>query len=51
MTTSFTYVIKFVGNMDKAVQFHVDQLGLKLRFQSPTALRGNCGGIFETGER
>jgi predicted enzyme related to lactoylglutathione lyase len=35
MTTSLTYVIKFVENMDKAVQFHVDQLDLKLRFQSP----------------
>ena len=35
MTTSLTYVIKFVENMDKAVRFHVDQLGLKLRFQSP----------------
>jgi predicted enzyme related to lactoylglutathione lyase len=35
MTTSLTYVIKFVKDMDKAVQFHVDQLGLKLRFQSP----------------
>ena len=35
MTTSLTYVIKFVEDMDKAVQFHVDQLGLKLRFQSP----------------
>lgn len=35
MTTCLTYVIKFVENMDKAVQFHVDQLDLKLRFQSP----------------
>jgi hypothetical protein len=35
MTTSLTYVIKFVEDMDKAVRFHVDQLELKLRFQSP----------------
>jgi predicted enzyme related to lactoylglutathione lyase len=35
MTTSLTYAIKFVEDMDKAVRFHVDQLELKLRFQSP----------------
>lgn len=35
MTTSLTYVIKFVEDMDKAVRFHADQLELKLRFQSP----------------
>ncbi len=35
MSATFTYAIKFVGNMDEAVQFHAAQLGLKLRFQSP----------------
>ena len=35
MPTSLTYVIKFVEDMDKAVQFHVDKLELRLRFQSP----------------
>ena len=35
MTTSLTYVIKFVQDMDRAVQFYVDKLGLKLRFKSP----------------
>ena len=35
MTTSLTYVIKFVEDMDRAVQFHVDKLDLKLRFKSP----------------
>ena len=35
MSTALTYVIKFVGNMDAAVQFHLLHLGLKLRFQSP----------------
>ncbi|HEY8053408.1 MAG TPA: VOC family protein [Steroidobacteraceae bacterium] len=35
MNTALTYVIKFVANMDAAVQFHVARLGLKLRFQSP----------------
>jgi len=33
--TTLTYAIKFVGNMDEAVRFHVGQLGLKLRFRSP----------------
>ena len=35
MSTALTYVIKFVDNMDNAVQFHIAHLGLKLRFQSP----------------
>ena len=35
MTTSLTYAIKFVEEMERAVQFHVDKLELKLRFQSP----------------
>ena len=30
-----TYVIKFVANMDAAVQFYRDTLGLPLLFQSP----------------
>ena len=30
-----TYVIKFVANMDAAVQFYRDTLGLQLRFESP----------------
>ena len=29
------YVIKFVGDMDKAVKFHRDVLGLPLKFESP----------------
>jgi lactoylglutathione lyase len=44
MTTSMTYAIKFVGNMDAAVRFHVAQLGLQLRFQSPE------WSEFETGQ-
>jgi catechol 2,3-dioxygenase-like lactoylglutathione lyase family enzyme len=35
VATTLTHVIKFVADMDKAVQFHVDRLGLLLRFQSP----------------
>ena len=30
-----TYVIKFVANMDAAVEFYRDTLGLPLKFQSP----------------
>lgn len=33
--TELRYVIKFVSDMDKAVQFHRDVLGLKLKFESP----------------
>ncbi len=35
MTTKLHYAIKFVADMDKAVAFHRDRLGLPLRFQSP----------------
>jgi lactoylglutathione lyase len=30
-----TYVMKFVNNMDEAVRFYRDTLGLPLKFQSP----------------
>ena len=30
-----TYAIKYVGDMDRAVAFHRDVLGLPLKFQSP----------------
>jgi len=33
--TQLRYVIKFVGDMDKAVKFHRDVLGLKVKFESP----------------
>ena len=33
--TTLVYAIKFVGDMDEAVRFHVADLGLALRFQSP----------------
>ena len=39
-----TYVIKYVGDMDRAVKFYKDQLGFALRFQSPG------WSEFETGE-
>ena len=33
--TQLRYVIKFVADMDKAVRFHRDVLGLKVKFESP----------------
>jgi predicted enzyme related to lactoylglutathione lyase len=30
-----TYVIEFVGNMDRAVRFYRDTIGLPLKFDSP----------------
>jgi lactoylglutathione lyase len=35
MQTHLRYVIKFVADMDKAVKFHRDVLGLTLKFESP----------------
>lgn len=35
MTPKLTYAIKFVADMDKAVAFHRDTLGLTLKFESP----------------
>lgn len=35
METRLTYAIKYVANMDKAVAFYRDMMGLSLRFQSP----------------
>ncbi len=39
-----TYAIKFVQNMDEAVSFYRDKLGLELGFQSP------LWSEFETGD-
>ena len=33
--TSLRYVIKFVADMNKAVKFYRDVLGLRLKFESP----------------
>jgi lactoylglutathione lyase len=33
--TQFKYAIKFVADMDKAVKFYRDVLGLKVKFESP----------------
>ncbi len=44
MTPKLSYVIKFVADMDRAVSFYRDTLGLPLRFQSPG------WSEFQTGE-
>src|ERR1044071_2598369 len=44
MFMKLTYVIKYVGDMERAIKFYKDQLGFALRFQSP-GWRG-----FEPGE-
>jgi predicted enzyme related to lactoylglutathione lyase len=35
MTAKLSYVIEFVGDMDRAVKFYRDVVGLPLKFQSP----------------
>ena len=35
MLPKLTYAIKFVTDMDRAIRFHRDTLGLPLKFQSP----------------
>lgn len=35
MAPQLTYVIEFVSDMDRAVKFYRDTLGLALKFQSP----------------
>jgi catechol 2,3-dioxygenase-like lactoylglutathione lyase family enzyme len=44
MAISLTYAIKYVADMDAAVAFHRDKLGLGLRFHSPG------WSEFETGQ-
>lgn len=34
-STKLRYVIKFVADIDKAVRFHRDVLGLRVKFESP----------------
>ncbi len=35
MPSKLSYVIKFVADMDRAVKFYRDALGLPLKFESP----------------
>jgi catechol 2,3-dioxygenase-like lactoylglutathione lyase family enzyme len=44
MQTRFTYAIKFVADMDRAVAYYRDTLGLKVGFASP------FWSEFETGD-
>ncbi|MEO8460338.1 MAG: VOC family protein [Dokdonella sp.] len=44
MTTALSYAIKYVSDMERAVRFHVEQLGLVLRFQSPHWSELETGG-------
>jgi lactoylglutathione lyase len=44
MDTKLTYVIEFVGDMDRAIKFYRDMVGLPLKFQSPG------WSEFQTGE-
>jgi len=44
MMMRLTYVIKYVGDMERALKFYKDRLGFALRFQSPG------WSEFETGE-
>ena len=44
MIMKLTYVIKYVGDMERAIRFYKDELGFTLRFQSPD------WSEFETGE-
>jgi len=45
MQATFTYAIKFVADMDKAVAFYRDTLGLKLKFASPFWSEFDTGGV------
>jgi lactoylglutathione lyase len=44
MTSTLAYAIKFVAQMEQAVDFHQHQLGLNLRFQSPEWSEFETGG-------
>jgi lactoylglutathione lyase len=35
MTATLVYAIKYVADMGSSIRFHREQLGLKLRFESP----------------
>jgi lactoylglutathione lyase len=35
MIAKLSYIIEFVGDMDRAVQFYRDVIGLPVKFQSP----------------
>jgi catechol 2,3-dioxygenase-like lactoylglutathione lyase family enzyme len=45
METRFTYAIKYVADMDKAVAFYRDTMGLTLKFQSPGWSEFDTGSV------
>lgn len=45
MQAHFTYAIKYVGDMEKAIRFHRDTLGLTLRFQTPGWTEFDTGNV------
>ena len=45
MEATFTYAIKFVRDMDSAVRYHRDVLGLPLKFQSPEWSEFSTGSV------
>lgn len=45
MKAKFTYAIKFVADMEKAIRFHRDTLGLPLKFQSPEWTEFSTGDV------
>lgn len=45
MESTFTYAIKFVSDMERAVRYHRDVLGLPLKFQSPEWTEFSTGSV------
>ncbi|MBL6853049.1 MAG: VOC family protein [Alphaproteobacteria bacterium] len=45
METRFTYAIRYVADMDKAIAFYRDKLGLKLSFPSPGWSEFDTGSV------
>lgn len=45
MQSRLTYVMKYVADMDRAVRFHRDTLGLTLKFQSPGWSEFDTGNV------
>lgn len=44
MSSKLSYAIEFVGDMDRAVKFYRDVMGLPLKFQSPDWSEFSTGG-------
>ena len=44
MSATLKYVIRYVANMESATRFYVEQLGLRVRFQSPHWTELETGG-------